>query len=150
MTDLLFRPRRRRRRAMLNVTSLIDVLFLLLIFFMLTSTFRRSGQLTLSLPESSTASPLPAGESQAPLRVSLLEDGRVLVGDAPVEESELLSILRKQAQANPGSKVLLQAEAATRHADVVRILDLIREAGFAGVSIGTEMRAFQRGVEPHP
>jgi biopolymer transport protein ExbD len=57
VSRMVFRERRRTKSVDLNVTSLVDVLFLLLIFFMLTTTFKHAGELELNLPESSTAGP---------------------------------------------------------------------------------------------
>jgi hypothetical protein len=56
-----------RKQIDLNVTSLVDVLFLLLIFFTLTSTFKRAGEIELQLPKSTTGQPSAAGASQQPV-----------------------------------------------------------------------------------
>ena len=57
MSQMVFRPRKSGKEVVLNMTPLIDVLFLLLIFFMLTGTFKRVGELELQLPDSSTSAP---------------------------------------------------------------------------------------------
>ena len=79
MSALAFRSRKGRRRAELSVTPLIDVLFLLIIFFTLTSTFRRVGELELRLPDAATAV-LPT-DTDEPHLVELIatEDGRLFV-----------------------------------------------------------------------
>ncbi len=138
MSSFTFRPNARRRRAQVNLTSLIDVLFLLLIFFMLTSTFRQAGELELQLPSSTTASPANSS-GERPTEVVLRADGSVAIDGQPMEASQLAARLRDLAQGAAVPKVLLNAESSARHADVVRVLDLVREAGFAGVSIGTEV-----------
>lgn len=139
MSELAFRPVKRRRRVTLNLTSLIDVLFLLLIFFMLTSTFRQSGQLELELPDSSTSTPADRGEEQRPTEIALRADGRVLVDGTPMQQDELVRELRRRREENPEGRVVLNAEAAARHADVVQLIDVVRSLGFAGLSLGTEM-----------
>jgi len=141
MSELAFRPLKRRRRVTLNLTSLIDVLFLLLIFFMLTSTFRQSGELELELPDSTTSAPAVRGEERRPTEVALRADGQVLVDGSVVGQDELVEALRAKREADPDARVVLNAEAAARHADVVQLIDVVRSLGFAGLSLGTEMNA---------
>ncbi len=141
MAEFVFRPARRRRRVTLNLTSLIDVLFLLLIFFMLTSTFRRAGQMELELPESSTSEARPLGEQHPPVELALRADGSVtLDGESVADDESLLRRLQAITARDSSARVVLSAEAEARHGDVIRLVDLIREAGFAGLGLGTELR----------
>jgi biopolymer transport protein ExbD len=138
MSGMAFRPRSGRKQIHLNVTSLIDVLFLLLIFFMLTGTFKRVGEMELRLPESTTSA--PAAESP-PGTVELVaaEDGRLLLDGSPIELPALKGRLRDILARDPGSRITIKAEEDVSHGRVVRLLDIVREAGFRGVGIGTEM-----------
>ena len=140
MSELVFRPARRRRRVTLNLTSLIDVLFLLLIFFMLTSTFRQLGEMELDLPESSTSTPALSGLEARPTEVVLRADGSLLVDGEAVDQEQLVQRLRERVAGREDARATLNAEADARHADVVRLIDLVREVGFAGLSLGTELR----------
>ncbi len=149
MSEFSFR-RTPRRRVSINLTSLIDVLFLLLIFFMLTSTFRRAGEMELQLATSSTAAASEATPESAPLEVAMLRDGTVLFGDQVVaDDEELLRVLSAANEADAGRPILLNAEAEARHADVVRLIDIVREAGYGGLSLGTEIvPRGSRGTNP--
>ncbi|RKZ16731.1 biopolymer transporter ExbD [bacterium] len=139
MSEFSFR-RNPRRRVSINLTSLIDVLFLLLIFFMLTSTFRRAGEMELELATSSTAAASEATPENAPLEVAMLRDGTVRFGGQVVaDDEELLRVLSAAHEADAGRGILLNAEAEARHADVVRLIDIVREAGYGGLSLGTEI-----------
>lgn len=140
MSELVFRPSRRRRRVSLNLTSLIDVLFLLLIFFMLTSTFRQMGEMELQLPESSTSTPAQIGQEVRPTEVVLRSDGSLLLDGEPLDHEQLVQRLRAKVAEREDARVALNAEADARHADVVKLIDLVRELGFAGLSLGTELR----------
>jgi biopolymer transport protein ExbD len=141
MSDFTFR-RGARRRVSINLTSLIDVLFLLLIFLMLTSTFRRAGEMELELAASTTASAAETNPSSAPLEISMLADGTVNYDGAVVaDDEELLQLLERAHAAEPDRGVLLNAEAEARHADVVRLIDIVRESGYGGLSLGTEIKA---------
>jgi biopolymer transport protein ExbD len=128
-----------KKRVTLSVTPLIDVLFLLIIFFAVTGTFKRVGELELQLPSSSTATPAAEGEGSHEVEVILTESGRLLLDGAetpmPELKGRLLEILRTDAQ----SRVMIKAEAGVPHGDVVWILDIVRDAGFPGVGIGTQM-----------
>lgn len=140
MSEFTFR-RGKRRRVLINLTSLIDVLFLLLIFLMLTSTFRRAGEMDLELATSSTAVAAEVSPSVEPLEISMLADGSVLYdGREVADDEELLQILTAEHGDDPERGVLLNAEAEARHADVVRLIDIVREAGYGGLSLGTEIR----------
>jgi biopolymer transport protein ExbD len=130
-----------RRKVSINLTSLIDVLFLLLIFLMLTSTFRRAGEMDLELATSSTAAAAESSPSLEPVEISMLADGTVRYGDRIVsDDEELLRLLSEAHESDPDRPVLLNAEAEARHADVVRLIDIVRETGYGGLSLGTELR----------
>jgi biopolymer transport protein ExbD len=138
MSGMEFRPARKRTAVTLNLTPLIDVLFLFIIFFTLTSTFKRVGELELRLPDSSTAQPAPAGAEALELELVATEDGRLLLDGAPLALAELKGALTDLHAASPERRVLIKAEAGVTHGEVVRLLDIVREAGFPGVGIGTE------------
>ena len=140
MSDFSFR-KGPRRRVSINLTSLIDVLFLLLIFLMITSTFRRAGEMDLELATSSTASAAEPSPSSEPVEISMLADGTVSYDGAVIDDDEeLLRRLREAHGADPDRGVLLNAEAEARHADVVRLIDIVRESGYGGLSLGTELK----------
>ncbi len=133
---MVFRERRRNKSVELNVTSLVDVLFLLLIFFMLTTTFKQAGELELNLPESSTAGPAGAGGAERGVELVLTEQGTLLLDGAPVTFETLPAGLRTVRQRRPGAQIMIEAESGVTHGQVVRLLDAVRTAGFQGVGIG--------------
>jgi len=147
MSEMAFRSRKHRKEVHLNVTSLVDVLFLLLIFFMLTGTFKRAGELQLQLPDSSSSSPAEGTEA-ATVEVVITDDGRLFVDDEPVEFSQVKAHLEAILRKDPQSRVMIKAETDVHHGDVVRLLDIVREAGFPGVGIGTEMENTAPGAKP--
>jgi biopolymer transport protein ExbD len=145
VSRMVFRERKRRSVDLnLNVTSLIDVLFLLLIFFMLTSTFKRSGELELDLPESSTARPVGPGSAAATEGVELVltEKGTLMLDGSPVTFEALPARLGTLRERRPSAQVMIEAETSVQHGQVVRLLDAVRTAGFRGVGLGaTTLRA---------
>ena len=147
MSSMAFREVKKGKKVTLNVTRLIDVLFLLLIFFMITGTFRRSGEMELQLPESSTASPSREGADSHQSELALREDGSVYLNGERVEMSDLGRSLRRLLEVDEDAKILLEAESGAEHGEVIRLLDAVREAGFSGVSIGTTLRV-PEGMAP--
>ena len=139
MSTLGFREGRRRKDVNLNVTSLIDVLFLLIIFFMLTGTFKRVGEMELKLPDSSTSELAANSSPEADLEIVATEDGRILLDGAAIGAEELGAKLKEIRAEAPERRVILKAETDVVHGRVVALLDAVRKAGFAGVSIGTEV-----------
>lgn len=137
MSTFAFRPPKARRETALNVTPLIDVLFLLIIFFTLTSTFKRAGQLELELPASTTSTPAETERDPSEVEVVLLNGGAILFDGNAVPEAELGARLASAREGNPDRRVSLLAEADVPHGEVVHLLDLVRQSGFRGAAIGT-------------
>jgi biopolymer transport protein ExbD len=127
------------------MTSLIDVLFLMLIFFMLTSTFRRRGEMQLELPSSSTSNPTVQGANRSTTEIVLQADGSLLINGELTAQEAAVAKLRAAHEEDPQRAVLLKAAADARHADVVRLYDLVREVGFPGFSLATEIQAPRAG-----
>ncbi len=139
MSGMTFRDRRARKPVQLNVTSLIDVLFLLLIFFMITGTFKRVGELELTLPESTTSTPAGEGSETRQAELILTTEGTLRLDGVEVPLPELKARLQALRADRPGSGILIKAETHVEHGEVVRILDIVRDAGFPGVGLGTEI-----------
>ena len=136
MSRMVFRERKRSKSVELNVTSLVDVLFLLLIFFMLTTTFKHAGELELNLPESSTAGPANSNAGAEAVDLVLTEQGTLLLDGASVTFETLPARLNALRRSRPGAQIMIEAEAGVQHGQVVRLLDAVRTAGFQGVGIG--------------
>jgi len=136
VSRIVFRERKPRPQVDLNVTSLVDVLFLLLIFFTLTSTFKRAGELELKLPESTTARPGGAAGKPKDVQLVLTEHGTLLLNGAATTIEQLPAKLREVHERQPDSQVMIEAEEKVEHGRIVRLLDAVRTAGFTGVGIG--------------
>ena len=115
------------------MAPLIDVVFLLLVFFLLTSTFQTPEAIDLTLPDSSTASPT---EPDA-LVVSLVEDGRIELDGAGVSLEDLPAALSSARRQDPARDVRLAADAAVEVRAMIAVMDAMREAGATDVAIAT-------------
>jgi len=132
-----FAPARSRRGVIINVTSLIDVMFLLLIFFMVSSTFTNQPAIKLVLPRSATAEQ----SAVTPSIVYLTESGRLYLNDRELSREELARALT-QLQAGTGEdRIVLRADENASHGSVVSLIDLIKESGFTRVSLAARVSA---------
>lgn len=130
------RPRRREDPE-LNLTSLIDVVLLLVIFFMVSTTFVEEGRLRVDLP---TASNEPARTVQDPIVITVTAQGSYRVNDrALVNNSRetLAAALRKVADGRGGVPVTIRADARAAHQSVVTAMDVAARLGFNQVNIAT-------------
>ena len=140
-----FRPRPQDTEPEINLTPLIDVVFLLLIFFMVTTTFSKEAEIQLELPEA-TSSDKPNPERNL-LTVLIDEHGRYAV-QGPLDESprELINAtsdtlqrtLKQAARTMADPVVLIRADRLTPHEDVIRAMDAARAQGFLKMTFSIE------------
>lgn len=129
--------RRHREEPMINLTALIDVVFLLLIFFMVTTTFNRETRLAVNLPEADAEASEAVPDQ---LEIAVDADGRYAVNGrllADRQPGTLQSALQEEAGDDRGVPVVLVADAEATHQSVVTAMDVLGQAGFSRLSIAT-------------
>lgn len=123
----------------INLTSLIDVVFLLLIFFMVSTTFEHATSLRIDLPEASSTATEEAVPDQ--LVFAIDRDGQMFLNDSQLLDSRPQTIRAAIATAagdRRGIPVIIRADAQTPHHFVVTAMDVIGQLGFTRLSIATE------------
>lgn len=136
----------RRRRAIpirLDISALIDVVFLLLLFFAVSTTFLETSGIPLDLPESTGRSERRPED----LSVQVAADGRVEFQGAVVELEDLEAGLRRALAGAESRQVTIRADENSRHGRVIQVMDRARRAGAAGLTVATEEPA-DTGPEP--
>jgi biopolymer transport protein ExbD len=123
----------------LNVTSLVDVMMLLLIIFILVAPILSQG-IELKLPQASTGAPEP----EKGLRISLGAAGEVFLDGKPVLPQSLDEEFRVRAKRDPDLPVILEGDQRLGYGSVLDVLDRARIAGLTRVSLATEPRSEQR------
>jgi biopolymer transport protein ExbD len=121
----------------INLISLIDVLFCLIIFLVVTTTFQHRSTIKLKLPQAGAAA---TTEATAPLTITIDADGRYFVGQNEVLQRDPDSLRAAIARvAGPGRDlpVVLSADGRTPHQAVVTALEALGGLGFERVSIAT-------------
>lgn len=108
-----------------NLIPLINIVFLLLIFFMLAGTFARPDRFEVAPP--SSLSPAPAEEQQMMLLLSA--DGRLAVGEREVDKPELKRLIMDRLSAEPDLQVQLKADGRLMAEVLIEIMGIFRAAG---------------------
>lgn len=120
-----FRRPRERKETVLNLTPLIDVVFLLIIFFMLTTTFRTVFQgIKVDLPTTTT----PQEKIERNIIISITKDNRLYLDEKEVIESELVRLLKEKLEGREGL-VIINADKDISHGKVVKTMDMAKQAG---------------------
>ena len=128
---------RRPDNPELNMTSLIDVVLLLVIFFMLATTFVQEGRLRVELPEASAAS---ASAPLDPLVITITAQGSYRVNERTLVNNSretLRASLQKVAGGTIDRPVTIRADARATHQSVVTAMDVAARLGFTQVNIAT-------------
>jgi biopolymer transport protein ExbD len=140
--------RQRRDEVGINLTPLIDVVFLLLIFFMVSTTFTRETQLSIDLPE---AEGRAAEVSEQQIEILIDEAGRYRVNGQGLVDGRLRTLQAAIYKISAGDTTLpmiITADAQAAHEDVVRAMDAAGQMGFVHLSITTRQPAQDREAPP--
>ncbi len=131
-----FKPSRRASRlpSAVEITPLIDVVFLLLIFFMVSTTFVRETALGIELP---TAAGEAANPEATDIAVTISAAGDVAVNNRVLVDARPETLTAAFGEAS-GERVVLAVDAAARHDTVVRVLDAAQRSGLTQIRILAE------------
>ena len=127
--------RRKRLRTQLNIAPLIDVVFLLLIFFMLSSQFISRPGIKVTLPRASTAKLHPGKD----IIVSITEDRVLYLNEEEVTLENLPGKLKAKVAESEEKMVIVRADGKIDLCLAVKVMDIAREADAQGLVISTEM-----------
>ena len=131
-------PRRAQRDNSNNLTPLIDVVFLLLIFFMVTTTFTRETGMLISLPEAQAESP-----SREPVTLELViaKEGNYAVNGQSLINRDIKTIMAALKDASAGDNqmpLVITADAQSTHQAVITAMDAAGRLGFETLNIATQ------------
>src|SRR5262245_55622276 len=122
----------------INLIALIDVALLLVIFFMLTSTFMQEGRLKIELPQASLA---PTGKQKSdPLVITVTQQGTYRVNDRELINNSpdtLRAAIQELSGADRNKPVTVRADARSTHQSVVTAMDVLGKLGFVRINIAT-------------
>ncbi len=112
----------------IEMTPMIDMVFLLLIFFLVATTFHQTErEMQIALPMASSAEPISSLLQE--LVVNISEEGQIIVGGRTLEPEDLQSMVAESVKINPDQKVTVRGDRRTPYANVIRVLDICKGAG---------------------
>jgi len=125
-----------RARAIsgINVTPLVDVVLVLLVILMVSSTYIVSQTLKVQLPKAKNSD----GAADRPTTVTLLKNGDLKFNDVAVQDQELAEKLRAASDSNPDLSLVVSADKEVQHGNVVHVLDLAKTAGITKFAINVQ------------
>ena len=136
-----FKRDRRRDDPEINLIPLIDVLLVVLIFLMVTTTYARFSELQINLPEAKGDT---AKETPAQITVNVDERGSYAVNNSGVAYAgveSLVQALKTAAGKQPDPVIVISADAKATHQAVIRVMDAARRAGYPRVTFVTQSPA---------
>jgi biopolymer transport protein ExbD len=134
----------RTARAALPLAPMLDVMFILLIFFVTTWNLRQEEQhIQVALATARTGTTAPARRTE--LIVNVKADGAILVGSIVHSPSQLASMLRDLVRDYPEERVVIRGDKQVPYERIVAVIDLARAAGVAHVTLATVKDAQEIG-----
>lgn len=127
---------RSRIHTELNIAPLIDVVFLLLVFFMLTSTLITQEGIEVALPGSSQSDEI----EQSPIEIALTKAGEIFLNGKSSTKENLTSELQVLLAHDVSSPIVLKSDATLDVQRLISTMDLIRKAGGTNISLATKKR----------
>lgn len=125
---------KKQRNIDIPFFPLIDVVLLLIIFFMLTSKFITQTAHNIDLPDSRTATVLKDKE----IKIFITRQHDIFLNDEPVTMETLPALLKELLDADPEKTVVLKADAATELGYTISVVDIVKENGGKRLTITTE------------
>jgi biopolymer transport protein ExbD len=129
-------PRKVRRTPAINIINLIDVLVVLLIFYIATTVFKKNEpKITIKVPQSTTAK---STQSTPPSIIYVTSDSKIFLDDVPVDPDKLGDTLKDRMTANPDFKVAMKADTKAPFGVITKVLDAAHVAGIADLPTFTD------------
>lgn len=131
-----FRGRHKQEAPSFQIAPMIDVIFLLLCFFISSQIFSQwETEIGIELPESTTGEPPERLPGEIIINVGL--DGEIIINSQVFNDDDVLALLTRVSNLFRGQPVLIRADRLTAYEHVVRVLDLCRKAGIGNISFAT-------------
>ncbi|MBI1274656.1 hypothetical protein GC177_01635 [bacterium] len=127
--------RAKRYQQGIIITSLVDVMILLVIFFMLTASFERAESMEITLPAAGSASAVPLNDN--PLVVVAAERGRIFFDDRKIDISELGSAVTQSLAADKSRHIVVMNTQGTTVQELISVMDAVYKAGGQNVSLSS-------------
>lgn len=122
-----------QRKAQIDITSLIDLVFLLVAFFMVTSSLGTVSSITVHLPKAVQA----GSYKHSDLIVSINEKNEVFINDVKYDTDSLLKEFKKRKQDLKDSTVVIRGDRESSYEVIIKVMDLLNQAGIPNFTLST-------------
>jgi len=140
-----FRGKYKPEQVGFQIIPMIDILFLLLIFFVTSQIYSQwESEVDITLPTAKTAD--MSRRLPGEIIVNVLRDGQVVVNGKTLDDAGLLELLKRVVELFPGQPVLIRADRATAYEHVIKVLDMCRLSDIWNISFATITA--ERGTTP--
>jgi biopolymer transport protein ExbD len=120
----------------LDMTPMLDIVFIMLIFFIVTTSFVKESGVTVNTPQAATA----ANQENANIFIAITASGEVWVDRRPVDPRSVRAIVARLHADNPEGSVIIQSDADSATGTLVDVMDQVRLAGVEGIAIAADKR----------
>jgi biopolymer transport protein ExbD len=130
----------------INVTPLVDIVLVLLIIFMVTTTYIVNPSIKVDLPKAATGTE----QVKTPLALTLEKDGALFLNGQPSDDAAVGRFIAGELPKNPELQAIIAADKVVPHGQVVRIIDLVKRAGVRRFAINVDAAAAATGAAAPP
>jgi biopolymer transport protein ExbD len=120
----------------INTTPLVDVMLVLLIIFIITAPII-TGNIAVNLPSAKSAA---SSQKDVVIDLSLNEKGELFLNERPIDEENLVDLLKIEAKKNPDAKLKLNADLNTRYEKITQIMSKVNQAGITKLGFVTKQK----------
>ena len=118
----------------INMTPMLDVVFILLIFFIVTTSFVRESGVTIDRPQASSASALP----QQAITVAITDSNQIWIDQRSIDPRSVRRNIERLLAETPESTVIIQSDTHARTGVLIDVLDQIKLAGAKNIAVATD------------
>ena len=122
---------REEEEAAIDMTPMLDIVFIMLIFFIVTTSFVKEAGIDVQKPQAANASKKPS----ANIFIAIRENGEIWMDKRVVDVERVSANIEKLLAEQPTDIVVIQADKGARHGVVVKVMDAIKDAGIDKISI---------------
>ncbi|WP_394173987.1 ExbD/TolR family protein [Thalassotalea litorea] len=122
---------REEEEAAIDMTPMLDIVFIMLIFFIVTTSFVKEAGIDVQKPKAANASKKPS----ANIFIAVRENGEIWMDKRVVDVERVSANIEKLLAEQPTDIVIIQADKGARHGVVVKVMDAIKDAGIDKISI---------------
>jgi biopolymer transport protein ExbD len=131
-----FYPRRRRTAPAVIIISLIDVLIVMVVFLLVTTSFKNQPAVRIALPETAEAPKAGAGNEKPPFTITLAKDSPLyFVGTRAVTEDKLAAELKQAGKDDPQVKVIVRSDKGASVGSLVKVIEMSKAAQIKNLKI---------------